>query len=398
MAGQAIEFVAGQTGPKLDRDGRTLKWLTSRIDFDRCKRAEEQLETIPSMVWSASPTGEVTHINQRVLEYSGLSLLEFLNLGWKRFIHPDDFEDTAKAFFHAIQTGEPYNATHRLRRRDGEYRWHHASGQPLRDSDGKIVQWYGLSFDIDEQKRAEDQLRDTRTKLAQASRFAMVAELAASIAHELNQPLMAILGNAQAAKRWLQSDSKSGTEVESSIDQVIRAAQVAGETMQHIRALFKQESFAKEDVRLQDVLHEIVRVVREDPTKRHVSITCNFEESLPLISVDRIQFQQVFINLIGNAIDAFDGQQAAPVILLRAATDGSKMLVQVIDNGRGVDDPDRIFDAFMTTKEKGMGIGLAVSRTIVEAHGGQIWAENNKTAGATFNVTIPLTRADSPAA
>jgi C4-dicarboxylate-specific signal transduction histidine kinase len=160
--------------------------------------------------------------------------------------------------------------------------------------------------------------------------------------------------------------------------------------MQHIRALFKQESFDKKDVNFPDILREVVRFVQEDPKKRDVPIECRFEEALPLIPVDQVQIQQVFINLIVNAIEALEGRPAAPLVVLRAVTDSNGMLVQVIDNGPGVDDPDRIFDAFMTTKEKGMGIGLAVSRSIVEAHGGRLWAENNKPVGATLNVALPL--------
>jgi len=391
--------------PLRDDEGNVIKWYGVLMNIDALKQTESALqtreqelvgiiETIPSMLWSTSPTGEVTHISQRVLEYTGLSLEDFLNLGWKRIIHPDDFEDTAKAFFGAIQTGESYSATHRLRRIDGEYRWHHASGEPLRDSHGKIIQWYGLSIDIDERKRAEDHLRDTRIKLAKASRLTTVAELAASIAHELNQPLTSIFANAQAAKRWLNAARPNTREVDSSIDRIIRDARAADETMQHIRALFKQGSFDKKYVQIPDIIREVVRVVQEDPKKGEVPIECHFEEPLPAISIDQIQIQQVFINLIVNAIEALEGQQVAPLVVLRAATDSNGMLIQVIDNGPGVDDLDRIFDAFMTTKEKGMGIGLAVSRSTVEAHGGRLWAENNKTGGATFNVALPLSHAN----
>jgi C4-dicarboxylate-specific signal transduction histidine kinase len=264
----------------------------------------------------------------------------------------------------------------------------------LRDPLGKIIQWYGLSIDIDERKRAEDHLRDTRIKLAKSSRLATVAELAASIAHELNQPLMSILANAQAAKKWLNAGPPNVTEVNSSIERTIRDARAADERMQHIRALFKQKSFDKKDVKIPDILNEVVRVVQEHPKKRDVPIECHFDESLPAVPVDQIQVQQVFINLILNAIEALEGQQVRPLVTLRAAvTDSDGMLVQVIDNGPGVDDPERIFDAFMTTKEKGMGIGLAVSRSIVEAHGGQLWAENNKAGGAIFNVALPLSHA-----
>jgi len=168
----------------------------------------------------------------------------------------------------------------------------------------------------------------------------------------------------------------------------------ADEAMQHIRALFKQESFDKKNVNIPHLFHEVVRIVQEDSKKRDVPIECSFEEALPAVHVDQIQIQQVFINLIVNAIEALEGQQTTPLVVLRATTDSSWILIQVIDNGPGVDDPDRIFDAFMTTKEKVMGVGLAVSRSIVEAHGGLLSAVNNTTGGATFKVALPLSHAE----
>src|SRR5882757_2212070 len=388
--------------PLHDDSENIINWFGIHSNIDALKETEHALqmrehelvgiiETIPSMLWSTWPSGEPNHLSQRILDFFGATFEEFVNRGWESFIHSDDREETAKAFFRAIETGESYSAINRLRRADGEYRWHHTMGEPLRDSQGKIIQWYGLSIDIDERKRAEDHLRDTRIKLAKASRLATVAELAGSIAHELNQPLTSILANAQAAKRWLNADPSNVTEVGSSIERTIRDARAADETMQHIRALFKQESFVKKDVKIPDILSEVVRIVQEDPKKRAVPVECHVDECLPAVPVDQIQIQQVFINLIVNAIEALEGQQVPPLVTLRAAvTDSDRMLVQVIDNGPGLHDPEQIFDAFMTTKEKGMGIGLAVSRSIVEDHGGRLWAENNKAGGAIFNVALPL--------
>jgi PAS domain S-box-containing protein len=152
------------------------------VDLTNQKRAEERsreselklrkiIETVPSMLWSASPDGEPTRVNQRVLDYSGMRYEDFINLGWKEFLHPEDFPETARAFYEALQTGEPYEAVHRLRRTDGEYRWHHARGEPLRDKENRIIQWYGLSVDIDERKKAEDRLRRSEAYLAEAERL-----------------------------------------------------------------------------------------------------------------------------------------------------------------------------------------------------------------------------------
>jgi len=388
--------------PLRDDRGNVVKWYGTLTNIDALKEIEHALqmrehelvgiiETIPSMLWSTSPTGEPTHNSQRLLEYVGAPFEEFVSRGWVSFIHPDDREETAKAFFRAIETGESYNVIHRVRRADGQYRWHQTKGEPLRGPDGKIIQWYGLSIDIDERKRAEDHLRDTRMKLSTASKIATIAELSASIAHELNQPLMAVLGNAQAAKHWLAANPPNLTETNASIERILRAIRSADETMQHIRALFKRESFEKREANIPDMIGVAIRFVHEDPNKRGVLIDCQFDAHLPAVSVDQIQIQQVFINLILNAVEAMEGSQVPPLVKVRAAlTDQNEMLIQVIDNGPGVDDTERIFDAFVTTKESGMGIGLAVSRSIIEAHDGRLWAENNPDGGATFSIALPL--------
>jgi len=388
--------------PLRDDEGKIVKWYGILFDVNSLKETEHALQTrehqllgiidtIPSMLWSTSPTGESTHLSQRFREYWGVSFEEIANRGWVNLIHPDDREDTTKAFFRAIETGDSFSAIQRLRRADGEYRWHHSMGEPLRDPGGKIIQWYGLSMDIDERKRAEDHLRDTRNKLSKASKIATVAELSASIAHELNQPLMAVLGNAQAAKRWLAANPPHLIETNASIERILRDIRSADEIMQHVRALFRSEPYKKSDESVLEIIRESLRFVREDPNKREVRIDWSIEDSLPPICVDRIQTQQVFINLISNAIEATDGNTNTAKILLKAfAAQEHEVIVQVIDNGTGLENTEKIFDAFMTTKEKGMGIGLAVSRSIVEAHGGRLWAENNPDGGATFNVALPV--------
>lgn len=246
----AYHWFLNRSLPLRDDEGKIVKWYGILFDVNSLKETEHALqtrehqllgiiETIPSMLWSISPTGEPTHLSKRLLEYFGVPFEELVNRGWESFIHPDDRVETTKAFFRAIHTGESYSAIYRLRRADGAHRWHHTRGEPLHDPYGKIIQWYGLSVDIDERKRAEDHLRDTRIKLTKASKIATVAELSASIAHELNQPLMAVRGNAQAAKRWLTGLPPDLAKTNASIEQILKDIRSADETMQRIRALLK---------------------------------------------------------------------------------------------------------------------------------------------------------------
>jgi hypothetical protein len=383
-------------------DGTLLYWIGVNHDIDDAKRAEQALQrseaelrrsekelrevidTIPTIAWSALPDGSNNYVNKRFVEYSGLSAEQAAGSGWQAAIHPDDLQQHLSKWVASVATGKPHESEVRFLRADGQYRWHLDRGVPLRDEAGNIVKWYGVVTDIEERKKAE-------FYLAEASRIATVAELSASIAHELNQPLMSVLANAQAGKRWLAANPPNLLETKASIERIIRDARAADEVMLHIRGLFKHEAFEKTQVSIRDVVREAVRFLHGDPRKHDVPIDWQLDEHLPTVSVDVTQIQQVFINLLSNAMEAFEGRQISPHIIVRAsATDQNQMLIQVIDNGPGVADQERIFHAFVTTKTNGMGIGLAVSRSIVEAHGGRLWAENNPSGGAIFNVALPI--------
>ena len=260
-------------------------------------------------------------------------------------------------------------------------------GEALRDQSGNAIQWYGLSVDVDKQRRAEDRLRELRTELECASRVATVAELSASIAHELNQPLTSVLANAQACLRWLAADPPNVHEALISVERIIRDARSADASMKSIRALFDCRPFVKAPLNMVDLIHETVGLFKEDATRRSTPIECHYEEPVLTVLVDRLQIHQVLVNLIKNAIEAMDGAARPPMLRIdvRSTTDGL-VLTELIDNGPGISgtNPDRLFDAFFTTKANGMGIGLAISRSIVEAHDGKLWAENHPGGGAKF--------------
>jgi PAS domain S-box-containing protein len=212
------------------------------------------------MLWSAAPGGEPTHVNQRVLDYAGLRFEDFLNLGWKEFLHPEDFPETARAFYQAIQTGEPYEAVHRLRRADGEYRWHHARGEPLRDKAHRIIQWFGLSVDIDDRKRAESELRSAQAKLAQVSQAVTAAQLSASIANEIDAPLAGIIASAEACRTWLSGDKPDAQRARTALERIIRNGGTAADVIHRIRALIKQAAPAMSLLQINEVIDEVRRL------------------------------------------------------------------------------------------------------------------------------------------
>jgi C4-dicarboxylate-specific signal transduction histidine kinase len=199
-----------------------------------------------------------------------------------------------------------------------------------------------------------------------------------------------VLANAQASKCWLAATPPNLAEAATSMEKVVRDARAADQTMENIRALFRRESFDRKESSVPEMIREAARLVQEDQNKRRVPVRCVCEDDLPRVCVDPIQIQEVLINLIVNAIEAMENNAREPQVTIGATVSAQEIAVQVIDNGPGVGDPEKIFDAFVTTKEKGMGIGLAVSRSIMEAHEGQLRAENNPDFGAKFTLTMPL--------
>jgi PAS domain S-box-containing protein len=346
---------------------------------------------MPSMLWSTAPDGEPTHINQRILDYTGLRLENFQNLGWKEFVHPEDFPETAKAFYHAIQTGEAYEAVHRLRRADGQYRWHHARGEPLRDRQQRIIQWFGLSIDIDEGKKAENELRATQAQLARASQAATVAELSASIAHEINQPLAGIVASAQTCQTWLSGDNPNFPRARAAIERIIRDGSAAADIIRRIRALFKQTAPAKSSLHINEVIDEVRRLVQDELNRRGVSMELELMQALPAILADRIQIQQVLVNLIRNGAEAMeDTNSHAKRLIVRSQRSDECVIVEVYDYGPGLRHPEKAFEPFYSTKPNGLGVGLAISRSIVQAHDGALRVCDNQPQGTVFSLTLPL--------
>jgi PAS domain S-box-containing protein len=401
----AIDRVAAR-----DENGKIIKWYGTAYDIEDRKRAEDGLreseyklrqiiDAVPGFVWSSDPAGEPTHINQHMSNYGGMRFEDFKQGGWEAIVHPDDFPETAKAFYHAIQTGTPYRDVLRLRRADGEFRWHHARGEPLRDQQGRIIQWYGLSVDIDDAKKAEDRLRRSESHLAQAqlelahaNRVATMGQLTASITHEVNQPITAAVTYALAARRWLSAEPPNLDEVDDVLALIVKEGNRAGEVVGRIRALIKKAPARKDAVAINDAILEVIALTRTEAANNSVSVRTQLAEDLPHVQGDRVQLQQVLLNLIINAIEAMrDVGEKERELVISTHHEPDWVSVEVRDSGPGFAqaDIDRVFEAFYSTKSSGLGLGLSICRSIIEAHNGGLWATPNLPRGAILRFTAP---------
>jgi PAS domain S-box-containing protein len=361
-------------------------------------RLQVIIDTIPAVVWSHSPDGAANFLNKRFRDYAGLSAEEGRGWAWMNALHPEDGAmDDWRA---ALALGEPFEREARLRRADGEYRRFLLRFVPLRDERGSVVEWYATSTDIEDLKRTEEELRrrearlrDAQMQLAHANRVTAIGQLAASIAHEVSQPIAAALTNANAAWRWLGAEPPDLEEVRQALGRIIRDGRRASDIIGRIRALVRKAPPRNEEVDINEAMLEVIALTRSELRSNRTSLQTQVADGLPVILGDRIQLQQVMLNLILNALEAMSGSSAAArELVIRTGQDGSGgVLVAVQDSGPGLkpENRDRLFDAFYTTKPGGLGMGLSICRSIIEAHGGRLWATTNLPQGAVFQFALP---------
>ena len=517
--------------PVRDTANRITGWYVLLTDIDDRKRAEDAIRaserdlssiinTIPMLAWSARPDGFCDFLNQRWLEFTGLSTEQARGSGWGATIHPDDAKGLLDSWQMALVTGQLDDVEVRMRRFDGEYRWFLLRARPLRDESGKIVRWYGTNTDIDDRKRAEEELRrseaflaegqrltlsgsflwrldtdeitfseqlyrihefdrdspvtferirsrihpedlpllsksierrraggssalnyeirlrmpngsvkylrtisheardrdgrpeiigavqdvterrlaeealtQTRSDLAHVTRVTSLGMLCASIAHEVNQPLSGIITNAGTCLRMLAAKPPNVEGARETAKRTLRDGNRASELITRLRALFSNKESMTEPVDLNEATQEVIALSLSELQRNRVILRPEFADDLPVVTGDRVQLQQVILNLIKNASDAMRDVNDRPRQLqIRTERDtDDRVRVTVKDVGVGLDPQamDRLFQPFYTTKNGGMGIGLSVSRSIIERHHGRLWAEPNDGPGATFSFSIP---------
>ncbi len=239
-------------------------------------------------------------------------------------------------------------------------------------------------------QQAEEDLRQASDKLAEATQAASLAELSASIAHEVNQPLAAIVANSHACQRWLSAEPPNVARAKITAERITRDAKSAADVVSRIRALFKQSAEPRISVALASVITEARDLMADEAARRRIRLDVDVESDVPPIAFDRVQIQQVLVNLIRNGMDAMDSTARDRVVGIRVRRVEDVVRTEISDCGRGIEFPDRIFEPFYTTKEQGMGMGLAICRSIVESHHGRLWVERNEPHGATFVFTLPV--------
>jgi len=381
-----------------DAEGNLLKFIGTSTDIEDLKQSQENLrqmtETIPEMLWSATPEGAIDYCNTRLLDYTGFSAEEVIGNGWTKLLHPDDIERAAHVWMSSVTTGAPYRVEVRaFHAADRTYRWCVMNALPLLDQQRQILKWHGTVVDMHDWKQAQEELRVTQANLAHMTRVTTIGELTASIAHEVNQPLSGIITNASTCLRMLAADPPNVEGARETARRTIRDGNRASEVIKRLRALFSKKSATAQSMDLNEATREVIALSLSELQKNRVILRPELADDLPLVTGDRVQLQQVILNLLRNASDAMSTIDDRPrdLLIRTEPDDNDRVRLSVTDVGVGFEPQaaDRLFEAFYTTKNEGMGIGLSVSRSIVERHHGRLWATPNSGPGVTFSFSIP---------
>jgi PAS domain S-box-containing protein len=351
-------------------------------------------EAIPQQIWKASTDGRIEYCNHHLLAYVGRTIEEVREEKFFEVLHPEDGEIFRSAWRLAVAGGDGLEGEYRVRGADNLHRWFLIRSVPQRDADGHILRWYGTHIDIEDRRRAEQSLVETRAKLSQVTRTMSMGELAASIAHEINQPLTAVVTQAYACREWLRSSPARVDKASATSEKIIQEATRASTVVARIKSLFRRETNSQQRLDINRVVQGLLLILREEALRRDVILRTELASELPRVRADQVQIQQVLLNLVLNGMDAMANVEGARELVISTDTEnGEQVLVRVEDCGIGVN-PEiaaKIFDSFFSTKPDGIGIGLSISRSIIEAHEGRLTMKPRESGcGAVFEFTIPV--------
>lgn len=390
--------------PVRDANGRIVRWCSLLTDIDERKRAEDalrrseaflaegqRLSRTGSFSWRVA-TDEITWSEElyRIFEFDRTVPVTLELIGSR--VHPEDIPLLTDMIARARGTGSDFEYEHRLQMSDNSVKYVHLVGHARRDRGGRLV-YIGAAQDVTEHRLSEETLGKVRSELAHVARVTSLGALTASIAHEVNQPLSGIVTNASTCLRMLTLDPPNIDGARETARRTIRDGNRASDVITRLRALFRKKDTITEQVDLNDATREVIALSLSELQRNRVILRSELADDLPLVTGDRVQLQQVILNLLRNASEAMNTVHDRPrELLIRTERDeGGRALLSVKDAGIGFDPQsmDKLFQAFYTTKNEGMGIGLSVSRSIIEQHDGRLWATLNDGSGATVSFSIP---------
>ena len=410
-----IKFVHGIGRPVYNVDGELVEIVGTTVEITERKRVEDALRRSEAYLSEAqrltrtgswADNGSPVYWSEEHYRIFGLDPRQGLPSREQILerIHPDDRATVLQAFEAVTQGDVAVEAYYRIVLPDETVKYAHGLGHPVWDANGNVLEMVGTTVDITERKRAEEQrtrLHQLEADLAHLNRVSMMGELTASIAHEVNQPLSGVVSNGSACLRWLSGDAPNLEEAREAARRIVRDGKRAAEIIARIRALTKRSTEHRERLDLNETMRDILMLVGDEAKKKGVNIGTRFAEGLFQVVGDRVQLQQVILNLVMNGMEAMSTVTDRPrelVITSRNADEGQAE-VTIQDSGIGLD-PDqsaRIYDAFYTTKPTGMGMGLSICRSILQAHGGRLWATANDGPGTTFHFTLPKQQEENDA-
>jgi len=396
-----LEVRVAQRTTELTRanDDLSLEIAERKRAEEKLRQSEAYLAEAQKLTHTGSWVWEVAgrralHLSEEWYRIYGFDLKEGMPAWNKRLqrIHPDDRSRRQQAIDRAINEKSDYEVEYRIVLPDGSVRHLHSVGHPVLDAFGHLMQFVGSSTDITERRQAEEGLRQAQADLARISRVTTMGELTASLAHEVNQPIAAAVTDANTCLRWLARDHPDLEEARQAASRVVKDATRAAEIITRIRAAFKKGTSERTLVDVNEVIQEMLMLLRSETTRNLVSVRTELAPDLPQIVGDRVQLQQVLMNLMINGIEAMRNVDAPRELAVKSRhTEDDQLMVSVSDTGSGLpaQQADQIFDAFFTTKPDGTGMGLRISRSIVESHGGRLWTTGNSPRGASFHLTLP---------
>ena len=410
-----LRWIAGRGHVECNGDGQPVRMRGASLDITQRKQAEEQLRMSEAtlreskehidlatkaaglVVWTWDIPRDEVWLSSKDRALFGFSQGEKLTA--ERIlsvVHPEDRQLVRQLSEDALRTGREIENQYRVLLPDGRVRWVTRLGRIEFDADGKPLRERGILMDISKGKHAELEAARQRHDLAHLARVTTLGELSSSLAHELTHPLASILSNAQAAQRFLDGDDVDLKEVSEILNDIVTEDERAGEVIHRLRSLLKKGEPQKYcDVNLNEVVQDVLKLVRNDLINQNVTAETDLAQNLPSIIGDRVQLQQVLLNLVLNACEAMaDCASSERQLFIASKLEKSAVQVSVTDRGGGIPEKkiEQVFERFFTTKKEGMGLGLSICRSIIDAHEGKIWATNNADCGATFYFSLPIDR------